>query len=118
MVLTALTLCENITENMTKQPLSKKYTKRDVRKWRLGLQRYCSRNAIKSRADGYCMCGYMSYCCHCSLGSDYFACVKAIMKLCKERNIHIDFSDRDYKSLIDKLGFREDENRERKSSAE
>lgn len=103
---------------MEQSLVAKKYTKNDIRKWRKGLERYCSRNAIKGRADGYCVCGYMSYCCHCTMGSDKFACVKAIMKLCNERKIRIDFFNRDYKSLIEKLGFREDENRERKDSAE
>lgn len=96
--------------------LSTKYTKNDVRKWRKGLQKYCSSNAVKWRTDGYCQCGAMSYCCHCSLGSDYFACVKAIVKLCREKGIDIDYHNRDYKSLVDRLGFREDENRKRKEN--
>lgn len=103
---------------MEKKSLSKRYTKNDVRKWRKGLERYCSRNAVKCRPDGYCLCGYMSYCCHCRMGSDKYACVKAIVKLCREKGIVIDYHNRDYKSLIDRLGFREDENREREESAE
>lgn len=103
---------------MEKKPLSKKYTRSDVRKWRAGMQRCCSKNATKFRADGYCLCGAMSYCCYCSGGSDKYACVKAIVKLCREKGIVIDYHNRDYKALIDKLGFREYENRERKESKE
>lgn len=94
----------------------KRYTKSDIEKWRIGLQAFCDKNAIEG--TGYCLCGYMSYCCYCKMNSDKFACVKAIVKLCREKKIHIDYSDDNYKRLIDKLGYREDENRKRKESAE
>lgn len=101
---------------MKAKNLSTKYTKNDVQKWRKGLERYCARNAVKCRADGYCLCGYMSYCCHCKIGSDKFACVKAIVRLCREKGIEIDYYNHDYKLLVDESGFREDENRKRKES--
>ena len=50
------------------------------------------------------------------MGSDKFACVKAIVRLCREKGIEIDYYNHDYKLLVDESGFREDENRKRKES--
>lgn len=99
--------------------MEKKITRKQVLKWRTGLQEYCNRNATKYAENGYCLCGNMPYCCYCRIHiSDKFACVKAIMRLCREKGIGIDFRNRNYKALMVKLGYRENENREWKESAE
>lgn len=74
-------------------------------KWRKGMQAYCDKQHTNGRAgkDGWCACGYMSYCDYCK-GSDIAkACVDSIEEECYEKRISIDYSRTDYEKQLEEI---------------
>lgn len=72
--------------------------------WKKELQKYCdTQSQDAGEITGYCVCGEMNYCDFCKCVDQNFPCVKAILKLAKEKNIKIDDKDYDFKKLLEDL---------------
>lgn len=74
------------------------------KKWKLALQEYCDKESLTTgQTNGYCVCGYMEYCDLCEGADKNLPCVKAILKLAKEKNFKIDNEDYDFEKLLEEL---------------
>jgi len=72
--------------------------------WKKALQKYCdTQSQDVGEITGYCVCGEMNYCDFCKCIDQNFPCVKAILKLAKEKNIKIDDKDYDFEKLLEGL---------------
>lgn len=94
---------QNIPVSKKKQN-TKKETKHNRGKWRVGMQKYCDMN--QSCITGWCICANMYYCDYCdSTGDDLStACVDAIEEMAKDLKFHIDYNNRhDYGEILKKL---------------
>lgn len=70
------------------------------RKWSMELQNYCDEQSVSvGDYDGYCVCGNMNFCDYCK----EYKCYQAIKKLAEIKGIVIDYSDYDFKKLIERL---------------
>lgn len=84
-----------------KQTKTDKYQKQ---KWRNQLQKYCDIQSEEvGSTNGYCVCGYMSYCDYCRGAGKTNACVKAICQLCNEKRIEIDYNNFDFESFLERV---------------
>ena len=87
-----------------KKQNTKKETKHNRGKWRVGMQKYCDMN--QNCVTGWCICANMHYCDYCdSTGDDLStACVDAIEEMAKDLKFHIDYNNRhDYGKILKKL---------------
>ena len=87
--------------SIQKVKTEKKYISK---KWKTALQNYCDLESDDiGSITGYCVCGYMNYCDLCDGMDNNLPCVRAILKLAKEKNIKINDKDYDFKKLLEGL---------------
>ncbi len=74
------------------------------KKWEQALQEYCDKESLTTGSmTGYCVCGYMEYCDLCDGSDKDLPCVKAILKLAKEKNYKINDKDFNFEKLLEGL---------------
>lgn len=82
----------------------KKIEKEFRKRWRESLQKYCDKKSQEEGPyTGYCVCGYMNYCDLCKGSGETNACVKAILELCRNKNIQIDYSNFNFKQFLEEI---------------
>ena len=74
------------------------------KKWKQALQEYCDKESLTTGSiNGYCVCGNIEYCDLCEGADKDLPCVKAILKLAKEKNFKINDKDYDFEKLLEEL---------------
>lgn len=89
--LSEVSVDETVTEN-----------KRKRQRWREGMQAYINKQQQSEVAQntGWCVCGYMDFCDYCNDTTKNTACVNALIKMCKEHDMTIDFERNDYEKQL------------------
>lgn len=92
-----LTLFEQamLSPNLKKKKQSVK------RKWEYAFQKWSNDRGIEAieHIDSYGCCGYGSMCDWCEDNSYGRPCVRALNKMCREKRLKIDYSDRNFERL-------------------
>ena len=82
-------------------PTTPKRGDKQKRNWENGFQRWSNKEAMDGSTPYGC-CGYGSMCDYCSdnhlLGRP---CIRALNQMCRERQISIDYSKRNYEDIWD-----------------
>lgn len=75
--------------------------KRQKRKWENDFQRWSNAQGIEAETNttGYGCCGYGSMCDWCEDNSYGRPCVRALNKMCREKNITLDYTDYDFERI-------------------
>ena len=73
--------------------------------WRKGMQAYINEQQQSDAAQntGWCVCGYMGFCDFCKDSTVNNACVNAIIDMCKEKGITINFARTDYEKQLEEI---------------
>lgn len=70
------------------------------RRWENAFQKWSNYMAYgEGSTNGYGCCGYGAMCDWCEDNSYGRPCVRALNKMCREKNIQIDYSDRDFEKI-------------------
>lgn len=93
-----------IRMDLSNIPRVKTEKKNISKKWKQALQKYCDDESLTTGSTtGYCVCGYMEYCDLCEGSDKDLPCVKAILKLSKEKGIEINDKDYNFEKLLEEL---------------
>lgn len=68
-------------------------------RWEKGFQRWSDKMAQDSSAYG--KCGYSNICDYCADNTKGRPCVRALNKMCRDKNIKLDYTKNDYKEIWD-----------------
>ena len=66
------------------------------RNWENGFQRWSDKMALNEPCEHYGKCGYGSMCDYCEDNGYGRPCIRALNEMCRERNIKIDYSKKNY----------------------
>lgn len=92
---------EEIAELERQAQLFSEYAKQKSN-WENAFQKWSNYMAYgEGSTNGYGCCGYGSMCDWCEDSSYGRPCVRALNKMCREKNIQIDYSDRDFVKVWD-----------------
>lgn len=77
-----------------------KPTNKEKRNWENAFQRW-SNKEFQEGGSGYGACGYGSMCDYCEDNAFGRPCVRALNEMCRENNIVIDYSKRNFEDVWD-----------------
>lgn len=90
---------EDIAELKQQTSLFLEYAKKK-RKWEDAFQKWSDEHGINTdNTEDYGCCGYGSMCDWCEDNSFGRPCVRALNAMCREKGIHIDYTNYDFKKV-------------------
>lgn len=90
---------EDIEELKHQVELFHEYDKKK-RNWENAFQKWSNYMALgEGSVDGYGCCGFGSMCDWCEDNSYGRPCVRALNAMCREKGIHIDYTNYDFKEI-------------------
>ena len=69
-----------------------------IRRWENAFQKWSDKQALNGKYE-YGACGYGVMCDYCEDNSYGRPCVRALNKMCREKNLLIDYSNRDFRKV-------------------
>ena len=83
-----------------KEPITtKKPPDKNKRNWENGFQRWSDKMALNEPCEHYGKCGYGSMCDYCEDNGFGRPCIRALNEMCRDRNIKIDYSKKNYADI-------------------
>lgn len=90
----------SLLEDVVRSDGLKKQKQAAKRKWENALQKWSDNHGIESdNTEDYGCCGYGSMCDWCEDNSYGRPCIRALNKMCREKGLKIDYSDRNFERL-------------------
>ena len=69
------------------------------RRWENAFQKWSDEHGMHDSETSYGACGYGVMCDYCDDNSYGRPCVRALNKMCREKNLLIDYSNRDFRKV-------------------
>lgn len=69
------------------------------RSWENAFQKWSDENGMSDGTESYGCCGYGSMCDWCKDNSYGRPCIRALNAMCREKNIQIDYTSRDFEMV-------------------
>ena len=79
----------------------KQYDAKLKRNWENAFQKWSNDSFINDGTTSYGACGYGSMCEWCKANDYGRPCVRALNAMCREKQINIDYSERDFEKIWD-----------------
>ena len=95
-------MCTQMT--MFEMPSVPKHTDKQKRNWENAFQKWSNDQCINNDFTSYGVCGYGSMCDWCKANDYGRPCVRALNAMCREKNIKIDYTDRNFEKVWDMKG--------------
>lgn len=96
-------MCEQIA--MFKMPKAKSTDLNAKRRWENAFQKWSDEHGLQENCTkSWGACGYGSMCEWCKANDYGRPCVRALNAMCREKNIKIDYTDRNFEKVWDMKG--------------